>query len=76
MTDKAVPTEPDALSALMDDDARLDQLAREAVQDALQEHKRNGQSVVVWQDGKIVTLLPGEIPSPCLKRNHGVETPC
>lgn len=52
----------DPLQELWDDDTQMDFLAREAVQEALEEHKRNGQSVVVWQDGRIVTLLPGEIP--------------
>jgi len=28
----------------------------------LREHKRLGQSVVVWQDGKIVTLALEDIP--------------
>lgn len=52
----------DPLQELWNNEAQLDFLAREAVREALQEHKRNGQSVVVWQDGKIVTLLPSEIP--------------
>lgn len=53
----------DPLQELWDDDTQMDFLAREAVQEALEEHKRNGQSVVVWQEGKIVTLLPSEIPA-------------
>ncbi len=52
----------DALEALFEDDARLDYLAKEAVRDALREHKRLGQSVVVWQDGKVVTIAPEDIP--------------
>lgn len=52
----------DPLQELWDNDVQIDFLAREAVQEALEKHKRNGQSVVVWQDGKIVTLLPSEIP--------------
>ena len=52
----------DALEALFEDDARLDYLAREAVRDALRQHKRLGQSVVIWQDGKFVTLAPEDIP--------------
>ena len=42
--------------------ARTDRLFRASVRDALREHKRLGQSVVVWQDGKIVTLAPEDIP--------------
>ena len=52
----------DALEALFEDDARLDYLAKAAVRDALREHKRLGQSVVVWQDGKVVTIAPEDIP--------------
>ena len=42
--------------------AKTDRLFREAVRDALREHKRRGESVVVWQDGKVVTLAPQDIP--------------
>lgn len=55
-------TQEDALEALFRDDARLDHLAKEAVRDVLRQHKRRGQSVVVWQDGKVVTLAPEDIP--------------
>ncbi|MBV9851990.1 MAG: hypothetical protein JO250_20180 [Armatimonadetes bacterium] len=52
----------EALVALLDNDALMDRLAQEAVRDALREHKRRGESVVVWQDGKVVTLAPEDIP--------------
>ena len=52
----------ETLEAVFSDDARIDVLAKEAVRDALREHKRKGQSVVVWQDGKVVTLAPEDIP--------------
>ena len=52
----------DALEALLEDDARLDYLAKEAVRDALREHKRRGQSIAIWQDGRVVTLAPEDIP--------------
>jgi len=32
-----------------------------AVEEALARHKRLGQSIVVWQDGKVATLEPEEI---------------
>jgi len=32
-----------------------------AVTEALRRHKARGESVVVWRDGKIVTLKPEEI---------------
>lgn len=34
---------------------------REGVRDALRRHKSRGESIVVWRDGKIVTLGPDEI---------------
>lgn len=33
-----------------------------AVHDALLRHKKLGQSVAVWRDGKVVILPPEEIP--------------
>ncbi len=54
------PTDP--LQELFKDGKRLDYLAKEAVRDALRQHKRLGQSVAVWQDGKVVTVAPEDIP--------------
>jgi hypothetical protein len=45
----------------LDDDDQVDEAVRIAVQDALREHKRRGESVVVWQDGKVVCLPPEQI---------------
>ena len=55
-------THTDLLQELFQDGKRLDYLAKEAVRNALREHKRLGQSVVIWQDGKVVTLAPEDIP--------------
>jgi hypothetical protein len=46
----------------LDDDTQVDEAIGAAVLDALREHKRKGESVVVWQDGKVVCLSPEEIP--------------
>ena len=62
MNSELRPQGEEALDALLSDDALMDRLAREAVLDRLREHKRRGQSVVVWQDGKVVTLAPEDIP--------------
>jgi len=35
---------------------------RKAVRAALREHKRRGESVVVWKDGRIVILEAEDIP--------------
>ena len=52
----------ESLDTLFDNELQVDYLAKSAVYDALRQHKRLGQSVVVWQDGKIVTLAPEDIP--------------
>jgi len=62
MATTELKTHEDTLEALFRDDERLDYLAQAAVRDALRQHKRLGQSVVVWQDGKVVTLAPEDIP--------------
>ena len=46
----------------LDDDAQVDAAIRSAVRETLWDHKRRGQSVVVWQDGRVVTLAPKDIP--------------
>ena len=53
---------PDLLQELFQDGKRLNDLAKEAVRDALRQHKSRGQSVAVWQDGQVVTLAPEDIP--------------
>jgi len=39
----------------------IDRAMRQAVREALQRHKRLGESVVVWRRGKIVELTPDQI---------------
>ena len=46
----------------LDNDEEVGQALGAAVRNALREHKRRGQSVAVWQDGKVVTLAPEDIP--------------
>ena len=46
----------------LESDEQVDRAIGAAVQEVLKEHKRRGQSVVVWQDGKVVTLAPEDIP--------------
>ena len=46
---------------------KLTAACREAVRDALLFHKRNGNSIAVWRDGRVVIVPPEEIvvdPSP------------
>ncbi len=46
----------------LDNDEEVGQALGVAVRNALREHKRLGQSVVIWQDGRVVTLAPEDIP--------------
>jgi len=40
----------------------IDAALRRAVRRALLEHKRRGEPIVVWQDGRVVTLKAEDIP--------------
>lgn len=44
------------------DVARITSALRQAVRKALLEHKRAGNPVPVWRDGKVVWIPPDEIP--------------
>ena len=43
---------------------RFDIGVRRGVSKALSEHKRLGQPIVVWRDGKVVKIAPEEIKIP------------
>ena len=47
---------------LMTEGDEIDQALQRAVREALIRHKKLGESVAVWQDGKAVILPPEEIP--------------
>ena len=42
-------------------DIRAEMALKEAVTDAIAEHKRRGHPVAVWRDGKVVLIPPEEI---------------
>jgi hypothetical protein len=46
---------------LFRDGRAIDAALRRGVLAALREHKRRGESIVVWQDGRVVTLPADEI---------------
>ncbi len=39
-------------------DIKAEMASREAVADAIAEHKPRGRPIVVWREGKVVTVLP------------------
>jgi hypothetical protein len=45
-----------------DDLDLIERALRAAVRDALQRHKRDGDPVAVWREGRVVWLQPDEIP--------------
>jgi hypothetical protein len=50
------------IGELLRDHRLIESVLKRAVRDALLRHKRLGQSIAVWRDGKVVELPPEEIP--------------
>jgi hypothetical protein len=50
------------LDAILADTARIEAALRSAVRGALRDHKRAGNPIAVWRDGRVVWLPPEEIP--------------
>jgi hypothetical protein len=44
-------------------DRKIEAGIKQAVSEALEEHRRMGRAIVVWKDGKVVTVPPSEIPT-------------
>ncbi len=49
---------------------RIDAGVKVAIAEAIEKHRRLGQSIRIWRDGKIVTLTAAEIPP--LSKNETV----
>lgn len=56
-----VKAQPD-ISGIFEEGSLIDRALEESVKKALMEHKRAGNPVVEWQDGKVVELAPEFIP--------------
>ncbi len=57
------PSHGDATPAeRVNDIPRILRALRQAVREALLDHKRAGNPVAVWQDGRVVWIPPEEIP--------------
>jgi hypothetical protein len=50
------------LDAILADTSRIEAALRSAVRGALRDHKRAGNPIAVWRDGRVVWLAPEEIP--------------
>ena len=49
-------------SQMSEETAQMLALAQQAVAEAIERHRRLGESIVIWRDGQIVTLTADEIP--------------
>jgi len=52
--------EPDR-HAILRDPARIEAAFRAAAREAILRHKALGESIVIWRDGRVVTVPPEEI---------------
>jgi hypothetical protein len=52
---------------------RIERALRAAVRDALQRHKRDGDPVAVWREGRVVWLSPEQIPTAGDESSDGKE---
>lgn len=53
--------EREKLVGRFSDDAEVDSAVKEAVRQALAEHKRKGNPIVVWDEGAVRIVKPEEI---------------
>lgn len=56
-----IGNKPD-ISELLRDHRAVERVLSEAAREAVLRHKRLGESIVVWQDGRVVVIPPEEIP--------------
>ena len=47
---------------------KIDRGVNQATREAVEKHRRLGQSIAVWQNGEVVILTPDQIP-PLLPNN-------
>lgn len=59
-----IEPDPSRKNRLLFDGDRIDSALRAAVRAAVQDHKRAGNPIAVWRDGRVVWLSPEEIPDP------------
>lgn len=65
-----------SITQLFDDGRAIDEALRLGVRDALIRHKRLGQRVATWKNGRVVVLEPADIPiePAVLKRRRRART--
>ena len=55
---------PEELAELIAESRKVEAAVQAAVRDALLRHKRLGQPIVVWENGRVVWIPPEEIEIP------------
>ena len=66
-------TESESISERMKDNDLLLRAMDKAVHDALRTHKLLGQSIVVWEDGKVKIIPPDQIPVDVNRSTNGTS---
>ena len=49
---------------------KIDAGVKLAIAEAIEKHRRLGQSISIWQDGKIITLTADQIPPLNAEKSH------
>lgn len=57
-----MPERKKSIEELFEEGTEIDAALQRAVREALIRHKKLGESIVVWEDGKVVVLPPEKIP--------------
>ena len=65
----------DRISRVIAEGTPIHEAAVRGVRRAMAVHKRLGQSVVTWRDGKVVILSPEEIPVGIEEFEHPLSRP-
>ena len=60
-SNRAVGRRRPSITEVFDEGHAIDEALRLGVQDALRRHKRLGQRVATWKNGRVVVLEPAEI---------------
>jgi uncharacterized protein (DUF2249 family) len=63
------PTENKTQHSLTETHQKIDTGVKAAIAEAIERHRKLGESISIWQDGKVVTLTADQIPSPKLDNN-------
>lgn len=58
----------DRIDSVFQSDSAVNEAMRIAVAEALERHKRAGQPIAVWRDGKVVWIAAEDIRVPVIRK--------